>query len=176
MPGGRPKLSEEEKAKRAAAKEEATLAKAKAREDAKAAKAAKPKPKGRVGRPAKSLADRVADIRSGKVQVKNLYKEPEILFRAVQFPKSLTHALPTHIVKVLSERSPTRQAVAADPYFTDEARRRRSAERIVDSLGGDLDAIFSWMGAKGTSHPDYFQVKKLYDTMDDERRKVSAKK
>ena len=175
MPGGRPKLSEEEKAKRAAAKEEATLAKAKAREDAKAAKAAKPKPTRQVGRPAKSLADRVADIRSGKVQVKNLYKEPEILFRAVQFPKSLTHALPTHIVKVLSERSPTRQAVAADPYFTDEAREQRALETFLEARGG-LSAAWDWVQARGYANPWYFTVKKLYDTMDDERRKVSTKK
>lgn len=148
MPGGRPKLSEEEKAKRAAAKEEATLAKAKAREDAKAAKA-KAKPKGRVGRPPKSLADRVQEVRSGKVQVKNLYKEPEILFRAVQFPKSLTHALPKHIVSVLSERSPTRQAVAADPDVTDAALYRREAEALVESKGADLEM---WMARERTKY------------------------
>lgn len=111
MPRGRPRLSDEEKARRLAEMEAK-----KAEKEAKKAEKAKAKaPSGRgAGRPPKSLAERAEEVRTGKTKLKNLYKTPEAL-RAITFTKTLTHALPAHIVAVLPERSATRQAVLADP-------------------------------------------------------------
>ena len=119
MPRGRPRLSDEEKARRAAEKEAKKAEKeAKRREAASAKQAEKAKakaPSGRgAGRPPKSLAERAEEVRTGKTKLKNLYRTPEAL-RAITFTKTLTHALPAHIVAVLPERSATRQAVLADP-------------------------------------------------------------
>jgi hypothetical protein len=112
MPRGRPRLSDEEKARRAAEKEAKKAEKEAKRREAASAKQA---PSGRgAGRPPKSLAERAEEVRTGKTKLKNLYRTPEAL-RAITFTKTLTHALPAHIVAVLPERSATRQAVLADP-------------------------------------------------------------
>ena len=172
MPGGRPRLTEEEKLRRLAEKEAKKAADAlwKAQQEKKKAEA---KPKRGVGRPAKSLAERVEDIRTGKVQVKNLYKDKDVFFRAVTFPKSLTHALPDYIVKNLSLRSPTRLAVAEDPDTPDYYRRvseHRQREALVASLG--IAGTEEWLRANPT-HRDAPFVKSL---LEGEKRKVSAKK
>lgn len=128
MPRGRPRLSEEEKARRLAEKEAAKAEKAKAREAKTAAKKAKA-PSGRgAGRPPKSLAEFVEEVRTGKREVKNLYGTPHVV-RAITFTKTLTHALPAHIVSVLPERSATRQAVLADPELSQVVALRQQAQK-----------------------------------------------
>lgn len=125
MPGGRPRLSEEEKARRLAEKEAK-----KAETEAKKAEKAKAKaPSGRgAGRPPKSLAERAEEVRTGKTKLKNLYKTPEAV-RAIIFAKTLTHALPAHIVSVLPERSATRQAVLADPDLAQVVTRYKQVQK-----------------------------------------------
>ena len=175
MPGGRPRLSEEEKLRRLAEKEGKKAADA-LWKASQAKKTAEATPKRGVGRPAKSLADRVADIRSGKVQVKNLYKDKDVFFRAVEFPRILTHALPSYIVQQLPLRSPTRLAVADDPdlprYYL-PGPDARQVEEFVASLG--IEGTEEWLRAN-PKHRDVSFVNTLLERAKREKRKLSAKK
>lgn len=176
MPGGRPKLSDEEKLRRLAEKEGAKLAKKawKAQQKRKKAEMEAQKPKRGAGRPAKSLAERVEDIRTGKVQVKNLYKDKDVFYRAIQFPKALTHALPAHIVRVLSERSATRQAVASDPDVAKLSDAPlHQAEELFVAMGRSIPRVEDWLKGITSTSLLYWDMKTLLER---EKRKVSAKK
>jgi hypothetical protein len=147
MPGGRPKLTDEEKARRAAEK----AAKPKGKPGRPKTEGPKPEPSGRgAGRPPKSLAEKVSGLQSGTSKLKNYYKDPQFV-ASVRFTQGLTHILPAYIVSRLSATSATRQAVLADPDLLKDPTR--SYERA--SRGGTMDRSLyareaEWRSVLGT--------------------------
>jgi hypothetical protein len=119
MPGGRPKLTDEEKARRAAEK----AAKPKGKPGRPKKEKAPPKA---VGRPVKTLREVKEELRTGAIDEWSVRQNTPALFKFYVAAREVTHALPKHVAAftMRSEEDAMARADASPAALADLKARR----------------------------------------------------
>jgi hypothetical protein len=139
MPGGRPKLTDEEKARRAAEK----AAKPKGKPGRPKKEKAPPKA---VGRPVKTLREVREELRTGATTGYQVRQNTPALFKMLDLVHDVTHALPKHIAAftMRSEEDAMARADASPAALAD-----LKARRMLPSYGQS-----TWLEAWLQAHPE----------------------
>jgi len=139
MPGGRPKLTDEEKARRAAE----TAAKPKGKPGRPKKEKAPPKA---VGRPVKTLREVKEELRTGATTGYQVRQNTPALFKMLDLVHDVTHALPKHIAAftMRSEEDAMARADASPAELAD-----LKARRMLPSHGQR-----AWLEAWLQAHPE----------------------